>query len=141
MAITDIIPVTKEVELQGKVYKVSPITIGDMAEFESRTKKKHDAAKEQKLRFAQSAYPNDLPTEVFKEINVPLTEAELDAEAGTIDGCAFLLWCSLRQSQPEITEADARKLITIDKTDEILKAIGLGEDVKSKNVKTPAASG
>jgi len=140
MSLLDIVPVTHEIELQGNVYKVSPLTLGDMAEFENRAKKKHKEIKAEKLAFAKLAYPNELPVEIFKEINTPISEAEIDAEAGTLDGCAFLLWCALRQAQPDINEAHTKKLITVDKIKEVLAAIGFDDDDKEKNPPAPAAS-
>ncbi len=85
------------VELGGKEYTLSPITIGDLAAFEKRVK-------EEKLqRFLDVALRVGMDKEeriegITRILSIPFTSEDFATALSTIDGVRFLLFRSLRRN-------------------------------------------
>lgn len=97
-----------EIELGGNKLKFSPITIGDLADFEawciserikSAIQAMGDIKSSEKIALIQGIQASN-------SVNVM-------AELSTIKGILHMIWLSLRTHQPNITEAEVGKLVGV----------------------------
>ena len=135
-SLSDAIGASQTIELQGKSYKLGQLTLGDLADFEVRTKHNVKQLRKEKMETAKEMFgAGNVPAEIFREIVGPVTEDELDRESGTIDGVAFLISRALKHGGNELTEDQVRDMVTPAELPDLLKAIGLdkeGTDSKKK---------
>jgi len=137
------IPASSKIELCGKLYEVSPISLEDLSVFQEQyVKPEHKKLQREKIDTAKELWGDGkCPPELYKEIVAPITQDQIDRAATTIDGTAFLLWRALQKKSPDITLSQTREMLTVDKIPEILDGLGLVDDESAeKNVKTPDAS-
>ena len=143
--ISKAIPAPSKIELGGKMYDVSSISLEDLSVFQEQyVKPEHKKIQREKIDAAKELWGDGkCPPELYKEIIAPITQEQIDRAAATIDGTAFLLWRSLQKKQPDITLEQTRQMLTVDKIPEILACLGLGDDDDDKdaekNVKTLAS--
>ena len=112
--------------IRGEEYVVSPITLGDLADFESHVRSK------QIKDFLASA--GELSSEERKDVLTELVSRTIDqekvsAEMTTLDGVRFLLWKALSRKRPKLTINDVSKLVDVQNLDEIsavVQALGGG---------------
>jgi len=93
-------------EIKGKEYKLLPATIGDLALFEQHIKEEKIAliaktVKDEKIQFKL----------IEKVIETNLSGEDIDNAMETMEGSAFMLWRSLRDSK--ITLEEAKSLIDV----------------------------
>ena len=93
-------------EIKGKEYKLLPATIGDLALFEQHIKEEKIAliaktVKDEKIQFKL----------IEKVIETNLSGEDIDKAMETMEGSAFMLWRSLRDSK--ITLEEAKSLIDV----------------------------
>jgi len=131
----------RKIELGGKQYKIGEITVGDMAEFEARAKKKIKDEQKNRLSQAKEFFgEGKVPIEIYKDITRTVGREQVDAETGTLDGAAFLLYRALFRCNPEMTEDMAKQLIKIKDIPRVMESIGLANEGDEKNVVEPVAS-
>ena len=112
------------VSLKGKEHKLEVLDIDDLAEFESHIKS-------QKLKqFLEAA--KDMPPEaregmIGKILDKGLTGEEMTREMTSMSGVRFLLWRSMRKSDPDLRLEEMGGLIDLENFGEvadILKKMG-----------------
>ena len=120
-------------KLKGKRYELSPIGMGDMADFPQYIKGRRlevvQDVRDSKRRKAIKAYsmnPEKL-TMVLRGINNDSLQLEIgimesfvdaDREMHTIDGARFLLWKAISIKHPDVTLEDMDNLIDLDNIEE-----------------------
>jgi len=120
-----------KIEIRGKEYELSVLTIDDLAEFESYIKS-------QRLRSfleATEGLDEKIRIEGISKItSMHLTPEEMTEEMRSISGTRFFLWCSLRKKNPDIKLEEMGKLVDLDNLGEIttiINSIG-GKAVKNR---------
>ncbi len=109
-----------EVELDGKKYKIGKLTIGDFADFEEHVR----AQREDKIiATAKRLYGDNIPQTVFDKALAPPTDAELEAQQGSVSGIGFLLWCALKKYHPDMTQEETSAMIGLDDLPALTKAM------------------
>jgi len=125
-------------KLKGKRYELSPIGMGDMADFPQYIKGRRlevvQDVRDSKRRKAVMRYtrsPEKLAivlrgiNEESLQLEIGIMESFVDAdrEMRTIDGARFLLWKAVSIKQPEITLEDMDDLIDLDNIDESIQIL------------------
>lgn len=120
-------------KLKGKRYELTPISMGDMADFPQYIKGRRlevaqdlrDAKKRKAIKI-HLKNPEKL-TAILRVLNEESLQLEIgimesfvdsDREMQTIDGARFLLWKAISIKHPEITLEDMDDLIDLDNIDE-----------------------
>ena len=93
-------------EIKGKEYKLLPATIGDLALFEQHIKEEKIALIAKTVKNEQSQFKL-----IEKVIETNLSGEDIDKAMETMEGSAFMLWRSLRDSK--ITLEEAKSLIDV----------------------------
>ncbi len=111
----------KVVTLNGKEYTVSPLTVGDWADFgEWVTQQKIDRA----MSAAAKTYSNGIPADTLMIIlNLSATEDEVNEAANNAGSMIQLFWMTLKKAQPSITRDNVCELVTPENTPIIVDAI------------------
>lgn len=118
-----------EIEVRGQKYKIAPLTIGDIAEFESWVRSKRVQT------FLKNA--DGLPPEERKDILIdlcskPLGEDTLASEMTSMSGVQYLFWRTLLKHQPDMTLEKAQGLVGWDNLDVLSSVVqnvgGIQED-------------
>ena len=126
----------RTVEIRGKEYKVSPLTIDDLAEFETIVRMERNKALLGSLK--GSELDNDVIAEAIGAAAArPVSLKDIDNNMGSMMGVRFLLWCALRKNHPEVKLNEMGKLIDLDNFGEAASIVsGLGGKAvkKGKNV-------
>lgn len=109
-----------EVKLGGKTYKIGKLTIGDFADFEEYVR----AQREDKIiATAKKLYGDNIPQAVFDKALAPPTDAEIEAQQGSISGIGFLLWRAIVKYNPNMTQEETSAMIGLDDLPALTKAI------------------
>jgi len=117
-------PVTLNID--GKKYAVSPITIGDLADFEQTVKSARlktflDVAKAVEMDVEEKA------GQVSRILNTPFTNEDFQAELATMSGVRFMAFQSLKKAHPKITLEVVSSFVNLDEVMEVINAIsGIG---------------
>ena len=128
------------IELRGKLFKIKPLTIGDLSDFESHIRSK-------KIRDFMAAAEDVSPLErvaILKELaSEPLEEAELTAGMASMSGVQYLLWKALSKSQPDLELSDMNEYIDLQNLEELSAIVqglgGGGSDDENPPEKTEAS--
>ena len=116
-----------EMELAGKMRKLTKLTLGDWADLEAfkKEERRKDVAeyKKKMLETAKELYPDGVPDSVFDKIVAKPPEENLDDGLDDASTMNFLLWCSLKKYNPGMTIEEAGALITFDNLAEITEVI------------------
>ncbi|KKN89729.1 hypothetical protein LCGC14_0235750 [marine sediment metagenome] len=115
--------------IKGKEYEFSPITLGDLADFE-----KHIRSEKLNIFMLEA---KDLPVAERKEIIIELCRQGLDPLAveqhmNSLDGVRFLLWKSLSKKHPDLTLDGVSELVDMQNLEEVsavVQSIGAGDAV------------
>jgi len=119
-------------KLKGKRYELTPISMGDMADFPQYIKGRRievaqnvrDARRRkaittstnpEKLAMILRTINND---SLQLEIGIMESFVDADKEMQTIDGARFLLWKAISIKHPDITLEDMDRLIDLDNIEE-----------------------
>ncbi|MCP4567641.1 MAG: hypothetical protein GY841_08685 [FCB group bacterium] len=122
---------TKEIELGGKVYKASELTLGDLADFEEWV------GAERRRHVIESARGMQIkPRDILEAANKPISKTEIDDEMEKVTGARYLLWLVLRRHN-DVCLTDLSELVTMSNLEEVLSVI-LG--THEGNEPTPAAT-
>lgn len=129
-------PVT--ITLKGKKYKASPLTIGDLAEFES-------SIKSERLKvFMEGTAEKLLPEERTKIItdlcSQGIEEAEVVRQMTTLNGARYLLWRSLSKHDKKLTLDDVSNLVSMDNLLEITTIVQSLGGTEAENPPKPKAA-
>ncbi len=112
--------------VNGKELTLSPITIGDLKEFEIHWKSERVKAFLEALT-AAGADKKERMEGVVRLLTIPFTAEDLETSMGTMEGMALLLWYSIKKKQPKYTMAQVNQ---IQEMEEVLNAVsaisGLG---------------
>ena len=125
-------------KLKGKRYELTPISMGDMADFPQYIKGRRlevaqdlrDSKKRKAIK-RHSGNPDKLATilrglnEESLQLEIGIMESFVDAdrEMHTIDGARFLLWKAISIKKPEITLEDMDDLIDLDNIEESIEVL------------------
>lgn len=104
-----------EMTLNGKKYKLSPLSLGDMADFEAWVISQRIEAV---LNYAGPLTPTER-AQVISEIYNNSNQVVISQEMGTMKGMLHLFWCSMKKHQPEITKEDVSNLVSLDNLDKM----------------------
>lgn len=132
----DMAGTSRTVEIGGNEYKVSPLDIDDLAEFETVIRMERNKALLRSLK--DSKLENDIVTEAIAAAAAkPVSLSDIDDNMSSMMGVRFLLWCALKRNHPEIKLEEMGKLIDLDNFQEAAEIVGkLGGEAakKRKNV-------
>jgi len=109
-----------ELELSGKVYKVTRLKMGDWSDFEEWVKQQR---KNEILEVAKTLYGDNIPVEVFTKMVEPPSDDELEQWKASLAGIRYLLWRALLKYNPNITSDEAGQLARLDDIPKISEAI------------------
>ncbi|MQY70199.1 MAG: hypothetical protein GH145_04995 [Firmicutes bacterium] len=124
------------VEIKGKEYKVSPLDIDDLAEFETIVRMERNKALFRSLK--DSGLENEVIAEAIGATAAkPVSIKDIDDNMGSMIGTRFLMWSALKKNHPEIKLEEMGKLITLENFEDVKKVVSElgGKAVKErKNV-------
>lgn len=120
------------VEVKGKEYTMSPLSIGDLFAFEnyvrSRSVNAFLASEQAKL------LPNDERTDIVQRLCT--ADVNTDKAVATIEGAAWLVWRSLLKKHPAMTLDEVADIVS--ESPEILSvAQSLGEESEGDKKRPP----
>jgi len=102
------------IKFEGKDYVLSPLTLGDMEEFESWAKqRRHDEAEDHIARLAKhDAAPPEKRAQIIDAAAADCASGVAEARAArSAGGMGLLLWHSLRRRQPDVTIEQAKRIV------------------------------
>ncbi len=103
----------RTVEIRGKEYKVSPLDINDLAEFDTVVMKQRNKALLESLKDAE--LDNKVIAEAIGATAAkPVSLSEINENMGSMTGVRFLLWCVLRKNQPNLKLEDMGNIVNLD---------------------------
>ena len=118
-----------EVEIDGKKWTVSPLTMGDLADFQSHVRGQRLATLREHLAGLSEEQQRDL---ILAVINTPVDGDEMDREMATFAGFRFLLWKSLGKAHTDLELDAVGQMLDAKAIAELLAVIqgisGIGED-------------
>ena len=112
---------TLEIELGGKVYKVSAFTIGDFVALRDRMRTKRIEA------FKIGADVLDAQERLRGLMELaqrPISQEDAEAELETTDGMLFMLWRMLRRGDKELTFEAVQDLLDIAAMQQLMAIVG-----------------
>ena len=128
--------------IRGKEYKINPLTVRDLAEFEAYVR-----SKRLRMFLGESGnMPVEERAKIVRELcGQPPTDTEVAAEMSTLDGVRFLLWKALARSDPALTLDSVGDLVGVDNLNEVsgvLQAVsGTDEENPTGPPAAPSATG
>jgi len=107
-----------EIEIRGKTFKVSPLTIDDLAALEQWVRQ------ERLVAFMRASQQVQVDPAVYTQTMIgltsqPISADEVSAETATIRGTRFILWRMLQRYQPQIKLERLGDLVDVNNLDEI----------------------
>jgi len=126
------------VTIRGKAYKVVPLSVRDVAEFESHVRSK-------RMKAAMPAVAEMERSERLDLLRIlastPPTSLEVTEEMQSIEGVAFLLWRSLRKTAPSLTLEQAGDLVDMNNVEEVSTVIQAVSGTDEGNPPAQGATG
>lgn len=108
------------VEIRGKEYKVSPLTIDDLAEFEVIVRQIRN--EEIRKEFKKSEISEELIAEKIVEYaSKPVSWDNVQSAMNSMTGTRYILWQALKKHQPNLKLEDMGSLIGLDNFKEVTK--------------------
>ena len=118
----------REFKLNGTTYKITPITLNDLAAYEQYCK--------DNIRESLLAMKDISKREIIQEIIASEREGiDIDKSLGSMDGVRFLFWRSLKQNHEELSIEDAGALVSINNMDLISSMMMDSDDKGGPNDK------
>lgn len=129
-----------KVKLGGKDWLFTELSLSDFAQLRVKMvrERKANLAERRKQLIEEAKGIGEIdPLKLLEHLDKPVTDEDMDAEMETVEGLGFMAYLSLKYHYPEVTEEDALKMVSIDKIEEITKAMigDLPEDKKKPNQK------
>lgn len=122
-ALPDMAGTPRIVKIGGKDYKVSPITIDDLAEFETEVRKLRSESIKAMLK--ETGLPDDvIAQKLVESASKSISIDDIQEAMTSMQGTRYLLWCALRKHQPELKLEEMGNLITLDNFDEATEILG-----------------
>ena len=128
--ITQLAQTPQEVEIKGKAYMLSPLTLADVAdmmmwfvdkpldeckqEIEKYGAIYDDKTRRRTVNAAKKAHDERREVINGQDIDQPLVDRvkkDMNREYSSIDGVARMLWLSIRKTKPEATLEEVRELV------------------------------
>lgn len=130
-ALPDMAGTSRIVEIRGTEYKVSPLDIDDLAEFETVVRMERNRALLKSLE--DSKLENEVIAEAIGAAAAkPVSLSNIEENMRSMIGVRFLLWCALRKNYPELKLKKMGQLINLDNFEE---AAGIVSELGGKAVK------
>lgn len=108
----------KTVEIRGKEYKITPLTLEDLADFEDFIKKERKKETIESLKEAGLS-ENILADKIIEISKKSIGLDEVNEFMSTMTGVKRLLFVVLKKHQKDIKEEDMGKLVTLDNFEEV----------------------
>ena len=124
----------REVELCGKGFTFTELSLRDLAQFSSWVKdQRNKSRQERKKRILEDAKEMELsPEKLLAELEKPITEEDVESEMNTIEGLGQLAYLSLKYAYPDITYEDVMKMLSIQDVGKITFIMGGTDDTSKK---------
>ncbi len=125
----------REISLNGSVYKITPITLNDLAAYEQHCK---DGIRESLLSL------KDIDKkDIIREIIAAEREGiDIDKSLGSMSGVRYLFWRCLLKEQPDMKIEQAGALVTMNNMDVVSSLMTDAEDSveddKKKQMENPS---
>lgn len=134
-------PVT--IEVDGKVFEISPMTVGDWAEFERFAENRALEDMRRRLDFLPIEDQEARQDTLRKLTTISKKELATLASAYMDDGEAscFRMWLMLRHKQPDITREEARHLLTFKNLGTIMERLYGVEEKEGEETARPTEKG
>lgn len=104
-----------EITLRGKTYKLTPVTINDLAEFETYIRNERMKIVSQ----AALGFPPDERREMVMDA-LTVTQSTLLREINSIRGARFLIHRAMLQNYPDMKLEDVGQLCGVDNLPEVM---------------------
>ena len=125
------------IKIRGKDYKILPLTIRDLAEFESYVRSKS-------LRAYMEASVGENSEERIKVIRMlagsPPSSREVSAAMFTLDGGRYLVWRTLLKSDPKLTQEQVDELVNMDNLEQLTEIVQSVSGTDEENPPVPGAA-
>jgi len=130
--LSDVLAGKREIIINNERYVISPLTLGDWADFQAFIlQKKIDRS----LIALKKVYGDNIPQPALSAVlNQTISDEETEKACESIEYVFFLLWRSLNKTRPDITLDKARELLTTDNIVEITNI--LSNPVNTDKTKT-----
>jgi len=111
-----------EMKVGDQMFKVSPITVGDLADFEQYIKQ---IRLNQFLETAKNVGMKDeMKMEMISRmLNRPFTNDDFSTELSTMSGIRYMVWRGIVKNHPKITLDDVSKIEDLNEVMEVINAI------------------
>ncbi|NVM21312.1 MAG: hypothetical protein HWN68_05985 [Desulfobacterales bacterium] len=110
------------VEIKGKEYRMSPLDIDDLAEFETVATIQRNKALFESIK--SSGLEDTLIAEAIgATASRPISLNDITKYMWTMTGVRFLLWRTLRKNHPQMKQEDAAKLVDFENLEQISKQL------------------
>lgn len=128
---------TKRIELGGKNFVFTELTLKDFGMFRAwlqERQKKANAERRRELIEEAQKIGNIEPLKLLEHLDKPLSEEQVEAEMDTVEGMGYLAWLSLRYKHNDIEQGEVMEMLTIEKIPAIADVIagGITEDKKKR---------
>ena len=115
-----------KIELGGKDWTFTELSLSDFAQLRAKMVKERKAylAERRKQLIEEAKGIGEIdPLKLLEHLDKPVTDAEMDAEMETVEGCGFMAYLSLKYAYPEVTEDNALQMVSIDMIESIVEAM------------------
>lgn len=132
-----------DIELSGRSFTFTELTLGDMAAFRARIQEQRRATRQERRErlIADAKTLEDIDGEkILEMLDKPLTDEDYEAEAETIEGVIYLAFLSLKHHHIEITEPDVQELIGVSDIEAVVAAMLPQEDKKKSSTRKRSRS-
>ena len=122
------------VTLKGEVFKIKPLTIGDLSAFESfiRSQRIKD------FMAVAGDLPKDERIKILSELaSSTMDEVDISTSMRSMMGVQYLLWRSLKKSHNELTYDEMDNFVDLDNFDDV---VGIVEGIGGGNDENPTAA-
>jgi len=100
-----------EIEIDGKTWKLSPLTVGDLAALQENIRNRRLAAVQSSLAGLDKEALVDIVCDITKSA---IDGETMDREMETLAGCQFSIWRSLHRNHKELTLEMVGEMFTMD---------------------------
>ena len=122
-----------EVEIRGEKFQVTPISIDDLAEFESKIKSRR--LSEAMIAAKEAELPSDEKIQILREIQKqPITGDALTEEMSTMSGIQFILWRMLLRYQARLTLQQVGRLIDFKNLEEMSSIVSAFSGLEPEDI-------
>lgn len=108
------------VKIRGKEYKISPLTIDDLAEFEVVVRRIRNEEIRKELK--ESEISEELIAQkIIEYASKPVAWGNVQDAMNSMTGTRYILWQALKKYQPNLKLEDMGRLIALDNFEEVAK--------------------